>query len=81
MSPATQTIDNAVLNRYIKIILDLRNHQDQNIRGLAREVFDTMCIASIEEVLRPIITLPLKDLTPAERFVRLHILQLSRTAP
>ena len=81
MSPHSQRIENAILNRYIKIVLDMRHHADADIRKMANEVLDSMIISDIEEVLRPIITLPLKDLTPAERFVRLHILQLSRTAP
>lgn len=60
----------AIIRRYLAALESMTKHPNIEVRQFAREITATLAECPIGEVLSPIHSRPMKDLTPNERVLR-----------
>lgn len=65
------------IRKYIVTLEKLKSNESLEVRKFAREILHTLEVASIEETLYPIHTLPMRDLTPHEQLLRITAAQVN----
>jgi len=65
------------IRKYIAALEKLKSNESIDVRKFARETLHTLEVASIEETLYPIHTLPMQDLTLHEQLLRITAAHLT----